>query len=117
MQKMVNLNVLKQEMKEYNPNGPQLPDHTYTILIIGGSVSEKTNSLFNLINQQPDIDQTYFYPKDSRESQYIFLINKQESTGLKHFNDSKAFIKYSNDMDEIYNDMIANMVSNKKRNA
>ena len=29
-------------------------------------------------------------------------MNKQESTGLRHFNDSKAFIEYSNDMDDIY---------------
>ena len=32
---------------------------------------------------------------------YQFLINKQENTGLKHFNDFKAFIEYSNDMDDI----------------
>ena len=31
-----------------------------------------------------------------------FLINKQESTGLKHFNESEAFIEYSNDVDDIY---------------
>ena len=30
------------------------------------------------------------------------LINKRENTGLKYFNDSKAFIEYSNDMDDIY---------------
>ena len=30
-----------------------------------------------------------------------FLIKKQESTGLKNLNDSKAFIEYSNDMDDI----------------
>ena len=59
------------------------------------------------------------------------LINKRESTGLKHMNDSKAFIKYSNDMDDIcknieeyspnkkrkilivFDDMIAHMLSNK----
>ena len=28
----------------------------------------------------------------------IFLINKRESTGLKHLTDSKDFIEYSNDM-------------------
>ena len=33
---------------------------------------------------------------------YQFLINKRESTGLKHFNHSKAFIDYLNDMDAIY---------------
>ena len=30
------------------------------------------------------------------------LINKIECTGLKYFNDSKAFIEYSNSMDDIY---------------
>ena len=33
----------------------------------------------------------------------IIAINKRESTGLKYFNDAKAFIQYSNDMDDIYN--------------
>ena len=27
---------------------------------------------------------------------------KKESTGLRYFNDVKAFIKYSNDMEDIY---------------
>ena len=31
---------------------PQIPDHPYRILIIGGFGSGKTNLLFNLINQQ-----------------------------------------------------------------
>ena len=62
------------------------------------------------------------------------LINKKESAGLKYLNDSKAFIQYSNDTDDIYknieeynqdkkqkilivfNDMIADMLSNKKLN-
>ena len=30
------------------------------------------------------------------------LINKTESTGLKYLNDSKAFIQYSYDIDDIY---------------
>ena len=33
---------------------------------------------------------------------YQFLIKKRKSTGLNHFNDSKAFIEYSNEMDDIY---------------
>ena len=33
---------------------------------------------------------------------YQLLINKRESTGLKYLNDSKAFIEFSNDMDDIY---------------
>ena len=34
-----------------------------------------------------------------------FLINKRESTGLNHFNDPKAFIEYSNDMQDVYKDI------------
>ena len=30
------------------------------------------------------------------------LINKKESAGLKYLNDSKAFIQYSDDTDDIY---------------
>ena len=33
------------------------------------------------------------------------LINKRESTGLKHLNDFTAFIEYLNDMDDIYNNI------------
>ena len=42
------------------------------------------------------------YAKDPYEAKYQFLINKRESTGLKHFNDPKAFIEYSNDMQDVY---------------
>ena len=41
------------------------------------------------------------YTKDSYEAKYQLLINKQESTGLQHLNDPKAFIEYSNDMQDI----------------
>ena len=34
------------------------------MLIIGDSISGKTNSLFNLISHQPDIDKIYLYAKD-----------------------------------------------------
>ena len=78
------------------------PDHRYRILIIGGSGSGKTNALLNLINNKPDIDKIYLYAKDPYEAKYQFLINKRESTGLKHFNDPKAFIEYSNDMRDVY---------------
>ena len=40
------------------------------------------------------------FPKDPYEGK--FLIIKQESTALKHFNYSKVFIEYSNDMDDTY---------------
>ena len=95
---------------------------------------EKTNSLFDLITQQPDIDKTYLYAKDPCEAKYQLLINTQESTGIIHYNDPKAFIEYSNDINDIckniqeynpdrkrkilivFDDMIADMLSNKKLN-
>ena len=60
------------------------------------------------------------------------LIKKRESTGLNYLKDSKAFIKYSNDIDDnyknieeynpnkkrkiliVFDDMIVDMLSNKK---
>ena len=49
--------------------------------MIGGSGSGKTNLLFNLLNQQPDIDKIYLYAEDPYEAKDQFLINKKESTG------------------------------------
>ena len=57
--------------------------------------------MFNLINQPLDIDKIYLYTKDPYEAEYQFLINKRDSIALKHFYDCKAFIEYSNDMDDI----------------
>ena len=104
------------------------------MLIIGGSRSGKTNSLFNLINHQPDIDKIYLYAKDLNEAKYQFLIKKREDVGIKHFDDSKDFIEYSIDMDDnyenieewnpnkkskvliVFDDMIVDMLSNQKLN-
>ena len=41
------------------------------------------------------------YAKDPYKEKYKFLINKRESTGLNYFNDPKAFIKYSNNMQDL----------------
>ena len=43
--------MLRKNIKEHNGQWLQIPDHLYRISITGGSVSGKTNSLFNLINQ------------------------------------------------------------------
>ena len=118
-----------------NKNWPYIPDHPYTILIIGGSGSGKTNLLLNLIENQPDIDKIYLYAKDPYESKYQYLINKREDVGINHFNNLKAFTEYSNDMHDVYknidecnpdkenkilivfDDMIADMIHNKKLNS
>ena len=86
---------------KHNLTWPFIPDHPYRILTIGGSGSGKTNGLLNLINKQPDIDKIYLYDEDPYEVKYQFLINKTESTGLKHFNDRKAFFEYSNYMQDV----------------
>ena len=60
--------ITKADIKEHNPNWPKLPGLPYRILIIGGSGSGKTNALFNLINNEPDIDKIYLYAKDPYEA-------------------------------------------------
>ena len=79
-----------------------IPDRPYKILIISGSGSGKTNALLNLTNNQLDIDKIYLYAKDPYETKYQYLINKREKVGLDHFDDPKAFIEYSNDMQNVH---------------
>ena len=67
----------KKTINKRNPNWSQIPDHPYKILVIGGSGPGKTNSLFDLINQEPDIDNIYLYAKDPYEGKYQFFINKR----------------------------------------
>ena len=93
---------MNENKTEHDQKWPYIPDHPYRILILGGSGSVKTNVLLNLINNQLDIDKIYLYAKDPYEAKYQFLINKIESAGLKHFNYPKAFIEYSNDMQDVY---------------
>ena len=59
---MINFDdVTKEDAKEHNPNWSQIFDHPYRTLIFGGSESGETNSLFNLMSEQPDIDKMYLY--------------------------------------------------------
>ena len=58
---MINFN---DALKEYTRNWSQIHDHPYRTLITGSSESGKTNSLFNLINWQSDIDKIYLYDKN-----------------------------------------------------
>ena len=89
----------------------------------------------NWIENQPDIDKIYLYAEDPYGAEYQYLINKWEGVGINHFNDPKAFIEYSNDMNDVYknidkyspdkenkilivfDDMVADMIHNKKLNS
>ena len=73
-------------------------DHPNRILTVDGSGSGKTNALLNLISNPPDIDKIYLYAKDPYEAIYRYLINIQENAGLNHYDDPKALMEYSNDM-------------------
>ena len=76
--------------------------HPYRILIIGGSGSGKTNPLLNLVNEQKDIDKIYLYAKDLSEPKHEYSIKNRENARIKHLNDSKVFIEFSNTVNDIY---------------
>ena len=81
---------------------------------ISSSGSGRTNTLFNLINEQNDIDKIYIYAKDLDEPKYKILIKNWNDAGMKHWNDLNAFIKFSNTMDDVYEN-IHDCNLNKKR--
>ena len=56
----------------------------------------------NIINNQSDIDKIRLYTKDLYEAKYHYLVNKRRKVGLDHFNDSKTFIEYKNDMQDVH---------------
>ena len=78
------------------------------MLIIGLYGSGKTNALLNLIQRQHNdnlIDKIYLYAKDLSEPKYQFFIKNLEDAGIKNSDDPNAFIKYSNTMDDVYNNI------------
>ena len=104
------------------------------MLIIGPSDSGKINALLNSIQQDNNnrIDKIYLYAKYLEETKYLFLIKKFENTKIKNLNDATAFIENSDTMDDVYkniddynprrkrkvlivfDDMIANITTNKR---
>ena len=132
---MINFDEYTNENKtKHNLKWSYIPDHPYRILIAGGSGPGKTNTLLNLINSLSDTDKIYLHAKDPYQAKYQYLINKSEKVGLNHYDDLKAFLEYSNDMQDVYknikdynprknrkilivfDDMIADMINNKKLN-
>ena len=133
---MINLgSITNENNKKHNEKWPYIPDHWYRIIITGLSGSGKTNTLLNLIKEKDChdvIDKIYLYAKDLSEPKYEYLIKKREDAGIKHVNNPNAFIKCSNMMDDVYenindynpirkrkklivfDDMIADIMTNKK---
>ena len=98
--KMLNLdNTVSNKNENKNNNWP------FRMLIIGPSGSGKTDVLLHLINNIHSIDKIYLYAKDIHEPKYEYLINKREQAGIKNLNDPKAFIEYSDDMDDVLDDI------------
>ena len=92
---MFNLHKIVNDKKEQD-NWP------FCMLIIGPSGSGKTNTLLHLIDKLHPIDKIYHYAKDLSEPKYEYLINKRKQAGIKNLNDPKAFIEYSDDMNDVY---------------
>ena len=87
-------------------SGLIFPDYPYRILIICGSESGKTNVLWNLIKHQwSGIDKIYLYVKDPFESKYELLIKGREKVGIENWKNRKAFINYSQIIDDVYQNL------------
>ena len=113
---MINLDsIINEKNKIHNEKWPHIPDHPYRILIVGGSGSRKTNTSPNLINEQGDIEKIYLYATDLSEPKFESLIKNCENAGIKHLNDSKAFIECSNTMDDVYENINDYNLSRKRK--
>ena len=100
----------------HNPDGPYIPNHPYKILIINGSGPRKTDVLLNLIkHQQADFDKLYLYVKYPLKSKYQLLINGKENIRIKTPKNRKAFIDYSQAVDDVYQNLEDYNPTKKKR--
>ena len=77
----------------------------FRMLVIGPSGSGKTNTLLHLLNNLHPIDKIYLYAKYINEPKYEYLINKREQAGIKNLSDPHAFIEYSDDIDDVLDDI------------
>ena len=90
---MLNLDDIVSNKKKSSSENDDWP---FRMLIIGPSGSVKTNTLITFNRQV-----SYLYTKDTDEEKYQYLINKREQAGIKNLNDPHAFIEYSNDMNDV----------------
>ena len=127
---------LQKKTEEHNPNWPQILDHLYTMLIIGSARHGKTNTLLNLIKQQNEddyniIDKIYLYVEDPIETKYQYFIKNMKKLVLKSSKIQilllniqiicrmsikilKNTAQIENKVLPVFDDMIADMISNKK---
>ena len=100
---MLNLDDIVNNKKKSSSENDDWP---FRMLIIGTSGSGKTNTtLLHLIDKFHPIDKIYLYAKDTDEEKYQYLINKREQVGIKNLNDPHVFIEYSNDMNDVLEDI------------
>ena len=97
---MLNLdNIVSNKNENKDNNWP------FTMFIIGPSGYSKANTLLHLINNLHPVDKIYSYTNDIHEQKYEYLINKREQAGIKNLNDPHAFIEYSDDMNDVLDDI------------
>ena len=78
----------------------------FRMLIKGPSASGKTNVLLHLINNLHPIDKIYLYAKDLYEPKYEYLINRNLIISrIKNLDDPHAFIEFSDDMNDVLDDI------------
>ena len=83
-----------------NRNWPYIPDHLCRILIIGGSGSGKPKLTAFSKTSTTRCWQNWFYVKDPFK--YQLIINGREKVGIIKIKIPKAFIDYSQAINDVY---------------
>ena len=95
---MLNLHDIVSNKKKSSSENDDWP---FRMLIMGPSRSGKANTLLHLIDKFHPIDKIYLYAKDTDKPKYEYLLNKREQVGIKNLNEPHAFIEYSNNMNDV----------------
>ena len=67
------------------------------------------------MNGEPDIYKIISYVKDQYKAKHQSLINKRKSTVLNYFNDFKTSIKYSDNMNDMYENIVEDNPNKKQK--